>query len=64
MTDSIQYTFDFINTKNIKDNKLIEVGAADEVEAKRKILKLLMKLNSKIIKVRPVNAEDKKCKLH
>ena len=36
MTNNIHYTFDFINTKNIKNNKLIEVEAADEIEAKRK----------------------------
>tara|TARA_Y100000310_G_C20525422_1_gene735760 strand:- start:373 stop:555 length:183 start_codon:yes stop_codon:yes gene_type:complete len=59
MTNNIHYTFDFINTKNIKNNKLIEVEAADEIEAKKKILTLLRKLNSKIIKVRPVGEEDR-----
>ena len=39
MTDNIHYTFDFIDTKNIKKNKLIEVKAADAVAAKKKILK-------------------------
>lgn len=59
MTNNIHYTFDFINTENIKNNKLIEVEAADEIEAKKKILKLLRKINSKIIKIRPVNEEDR-----
>ena len=52
-----KYTCDFINIKNIK-NKLIEVDASNEVEAKEKILKLLKKINSKIITVRPVNESD------
>lgn len=55
---NIHYTFDFINTENIK-NKLIEVKAANEVEAKEKILKLLTKLNSQIITVRPLTKEEK-----
>lgn len=59
MTNNIHYTFDFINIENIKNNKLIEVEAADEIEAKKKILKLLRKINSKIIKIRPVNEEDR-----
>ena len=62
MTDNIHYTFDFIDTKNIKKNKLIEVKAADAVAAKKKILKLLTKLNSEIITVRPVTEEDKNAK--
>tara|TARA_Y100001951_G_C11171877_1_gene200750 strand:- start:346 stop:519 length:174 start_codon:yes stop_codon:yes gene_type:complete len=53
----IKYTCDFINTKNIK-NKLIEVDASNEVEAKEKILTLLSKINGEIIKVRPVNERD------
>ena len=64
MTNNIHYTFDFINTENIKNNKLIEVEAADEIEAKKKILKLLRKINSKIIKIRPVNEEDRAWSLY
>ena len=58
MKNNIRYTCDFINTENIK-NKLIEVEAANEVEAKEKILKLLTKLNSQIITVRPLTKEEK-----
>ena len=58
MKNNIRYTCDFINTENIK-NKLIEVKAANEVEAKEKILKLLKKINSQIITVRPVTEEEK-----
>ena len=43
----------------IDKNKLIEVEAANEVEAKEKILKLLTKLNSQIITVRPLTKEEK-----
>jgi hypothetical protein len=54
-----KYTFDFVdNAKSFKENKLIEVKAADLVEAKEKILKLLTELNSKIIKVRAVSEKD------
>jgi len=65
MENNIHYTFDFVDKENIEKNKLkldlklIEVEAADPVEAKEKILKLLMKLNSKIITVRPVTKEDR-----
>tara|TARA_R100001086_G_C11730315_1_gene229485 strand:- start:60 stop:266 length:207 start_codon:yes stop_codon:yes gene_type:complete len=65
MANNIHYTFDFVDKENIEKNKLkldlklIEVEAADPVEAKEKILKLLMKLNSKIITVRPVTKEDR-----
>ena len=58
MKNNIRYTCDFINTENIK-NKLIEVKAANEVEAKEKILKLLKKINSQIITVRPLTDEEK-----
>ena len=65
MANNIHYTFDFVDKENIEknklklDRKLIEVEAADPVEAKEKILNLLMKLNSKIITVRPVTKEDR-----
>jgi|TARA_R100001244_G_scaffold29476_3_gene28656 hypothetical protein len=65
MANNIHYTFDFVDKENIEKNKLkldlklIEVEAADPVEAKEKILNLLMKLNSKIITVRPVTKEDR-----
>mgnify|MGYP003133093169 CR=1 FL=1 len=65
MENNIHYTFDFVDKENIEKNKLkldlklIEVEAADPVEAKEKILNLLMKLNSKIITVRPVTKEDR-----
>lgn len=54
---SNKYTFDFVNIKDIQ-NKLIEVEASNEAEAKEKILTLLTKLNSEIIKVRTVNKSD------
>ena len=47
------------NSDSPQKNKLIEVKAADAVAAKKKILKLLTKLNSEIITVRPVTEEDK-----
>ena len=65
MANNIHYTFDFVDKENIEKNKLkldlklIEVEAADPVEAKEKILNLLLKLNSKIITVRPVTNEDR-----
>ena len=48
MANNIHYTFDFVDKENIEKNKLkldlklIEVEAADPVEAKEKILKLLI----------------------
>ena len=54
-----KYTFDFVDDyKSFKENKLIEVESSSVVVAKEKILALLAKLNSKIIKVRAVNARD------
>ena len=54
-----QYTSEFIDPNKVKDNqKEIVVEAVNGVEAKEKILKLLTKLNSKIIRIRTVNKSD------
>ena len=53
------YTLEFIDPNKVKNNqKEIVVEAANGVEAKEKILKLLTKLNSKIIRIRTVNKSD------
>ena len=53
------YTLEFIDPNKVKDNqKEIVVEAVNGVEAKEKILKLLTKLNSKIIRIRTVNKSD------